>query len=155
MIKDILANYISDENELNWVAVIDEIIYNYNHTVNRGIGVEPYKVNNGIEVDIINQKREQTELIREKEGEEFKVGDSVRVLRKKKLFEDKLMNKYHDIIFKVVKVKNNSLDLEDSKGNEYTTKKEYCFVINPDKVLYPEVIESKIEKATKEGKIRK
>ena len=154
-IKDILANYISDENELNWVAVIDEIIYNYNHTINRGIGVEPYKVNNAIEVDIINQKRERTEMIREKEGEEFKVGDSVRVLRKKKLFEDKLMNKYHDIIFKVVKVKNNSLDLEDKKGNEYTTKKEYCFVINPDKVLYPEVEESKIQQATKDGKIRK
>jgi hypothetical protein len=47
------------------------------------------------------------------------------------------------------------MDLEDSKGNEYTTKKEYCFVINPDKVLYPEIEESKLEKATKEGKIRK
>ena len=154
-IKDILSNYITEENELNWVEVIDEIVYNYNHTVNRGIGVEPYKVNNAIEVDIINQKREQTDLIREKEGEEFKIGDSVRVLRKKKLFEDKLINKYQDKIFKVVKVKNNSLDLEDSKGNEYTTKKEYCFVINPDKVLYPEIEESKLEKATKEGKIRK
>ena len=34
------------------------------------------------------------------------------------------------------------------------TKKKYCFVINPDKVIYPEV-ESKIEKATKENKIEK
>ena len=58
-LKDILANYISDENELNWVDVIDEIIYNYNHTVNRGIGFEPYKVNNGIEVDIINQNKNE------------------------------------------------------------------------------------------------
>ena len=155
-IKDVLSNYIIGENELNWIEVIDDIIYNYNHSVNRGIGIEPYKVNNAIEVDIINQKREQTEMIKEKEGEEFKVGDKVRVLRKKKLFEDKLMNKYHDLIFKVVKVKSNSLDLEDEKGNEYTTKKEYCFVINPDKVIYPEHDEpSKIQQATKEGKIRK
>ena len=66
------------------------------------------------------------------------------------------MNKYHDIIFKVVKVKNNSLDLEDDDGNEYTTKKEYCYVIKPDKVIYPETAEpSKIQQATKEGKIRK
>ena len=98
-IKDILAHYISDENELNWVDVIDDIIYNYNnHSVNRGIGIESYKVNNAIEVDIINQKREETEKIRKQEKEVFKIGDFVRVLRKKKQFEDKLLNKYHDII---------------------------------------------------------
>jgi hypothetical protein len=43
------------------------------------------EVSKSKEVDIINQKREKTDLIREKEGEEFKIGDSVRVLRKKKL----------------------------------------------------------------------
>jgi len=151
-IKDILAQYISDENELNWVDVIDDIIYNYNHSVNRGIGIEPYKVNNAIEVDIINQKREETEKIKSKEKEVFNVGDFVRVLRKKKQFEDKLLNK--DIIFEVMKVKNNSLILEDPKGNEYKTKKKYCFVINPDKTIYPDV-ESKIQTATKENKVER
>jgi len=153
-IKDVLAHYISDENELNWVDVIDDIIYNYNHSVNRGIGIEPYKVNNAIEVDIINQKREETEKIRKQEKEVFKIGDFVRVLRKKKQFEDKLLNKYHDKVFEVIKVGNNSLELEDEKGEEYKTKKKYCFVINPDKVIYPNV-ESKIEKATKENKVEK
>ena len=154
-IKDILAHYISDEGELNWIDVIDDIIYNYNHKVNRGIGIEPYKVNNAIEVDIINEKREKSENIREKVGEEFKVGDKVRILRKKKTFEDKLMNKYYDLIFTVVKVKKNSVDIVDEEGKEYTTKKEYCFVINPDKVIYPESEISKIEQATKENKIEK
>jgi hypothetical protein len=95
-LKKTMSRLILQNNSSNWIDNMDEIVYNYNHTVNRGIGVEPYKVNNAIEVDIINQKREQTDLIREKEGEEFKIGDSVRVLRKKKLFEDKLINKYQD-----------------------------------------------------------
>ena len=53
-----------------------------------------------------------------------------------------------------MKVKNNSLIFEDPKENEYKTKKKYCFVINPDKVIHPEA-ESKKEKATKENKIEK
>ena len=153
-IKEKLQNYISDENELNWIDVIDDIVYNYNHSINRGIGIEPYKVNNAIENDIINEMREKTDKLRDKIKEDFKVGDFVRVLRKKKTYEDKLLNKYHDIIFKVTKVKNNSLDLEDPDGNEYSTKKKYCFVINPDPVEYPQE-ESKIMKATKEMKINK
>ena len=64
------------------------------------------------------------------------------------------MNKYHDIIFKVVKVKNNSLEIVDDEGNEYTTKKKYCFVVNPDPVEYPKV-ENEIIKATREMRINK
>lgn len=153
-IKEKLQYYISDENKLNWIDVIDDIIYNYNHSINRGIGIEPYKVNDAMEADIINQKRNETNILRDKTLGEFKIGDSVRVLRKKKTFEDKLLNKYHDIIFKVVKVKNNSLDLVDDEGNEYTTKKKYCYVVNPDPVEYPK-LESEIIKATKEMKINK
>ena len=138
----------------NWIDVIDDIIYNYNHSKNRGIGIEPYRVNNAIETIIINSKRNQTEKLKEKIPDEFKVGDSVRVLRKKKTYEDKLMNKYHDIIFKVVKVKNNSLVIEDDEGNEYTTKKKYCFVVNPDPVEYPKV-DSAIIQTTKDMRINK
>ena len=154
-IKEKLQHYISDENELNWVDVIDDIIYNYNHTINRGIGIAPYKVNNAIETDIINEKRDESMRLKRKIGDDFKVGDFVRVLRKKKTFEDKLLNKYHNIIFKVMKIKNNSLDLEDPEGNEYTTKKKYCFIVNVDPVEYPEVEESKIDKATKEMRFEK
>ena len=60
-IKEKLQYYISDENKLNWIDVIDDIIYNYNHSKNRGIGIEPYKVNNALEVEIINEKRNETE----------------------------------------------------------------------------------------------
>ena len=35
---------------------------------------------------------------------EYEIGDKVRILRKKHTFEDKLMTKYHDVIFKVTKV---------------------------------------------------
>ena len=35
-------------------------IYNYNHTVNRGIGIEPYKITESIEHEILIRHREKT-----------------------------------------------------------------------------------------------
>jgi hypothetical protein len=150
-LKDTLKNYFVDNN-LKWVDVIDDIIYNYNHTVNSGIGIEPYKVTNAIENNIINEKRNITEHMKENIVEQFKVGDYVRILRKKKIFEDKLLPKYFDIVFIIKKIKSNRLVIHDLQGNEYETKKEYCYVINPNNEIAPE---SKIIKASKENRLEK
>ena len=83
--KDKLKYYFSDDDTLNWVSVIDDIISNYNDTVNRGIGYKPKDVTAAIENDIINKKKAQTGEVSEKVFPEFKIGDKVRVLRKEKL----------------------------------------------------------------------
>ena len=49
-IKDKLKYYFASDDTLNWVSVIDEIVYNYNHTVNTGIGYAPVKVTDAIEM---------------------------------------------------------------------------------------------------------
>ena len=106
-LKDILREHFASD-DLNWINVIDQIINNYNHTVNRGIGIAPVNVTDAIETSIINEKREITDKFKETEPE-FKIGDKVRVLRKKKLFEDKNLSKYFDIVFTVYKITSNSL----------------------------------------------
>ena len=152
-IKDKLEQYFVGNN-LNWINVIDDIIHNYNHTVNRGIGYAPVKVNDEIETNIINKKSEITDKFRKDQITEFKVGNKIRVLRKKKLFEDKLLSKYFDIVFVVDKIKSNSLLIHAPDGTEYKTKKKYCFIINENTEITP-ITESKIIKAGKENKIKR
>ncbi len=41
-----------------------------------------------------------------------------------------MLNKYHDVIFIVTKVRNNGLSVINPEGKEYYTKKEYCLKIN-------------------------
>ena len=121
-LKEKLTQYFVAHNTVNWVEIIDEIIYNYNHSVNRGIGVEPYKVNSFMEQRIIEKKREKTGEILIKQID-INVGDFCRVLTKKELFEDKMIPKYSNKIFEVIKVKQNSVYVKDSDNKEYKVKK--------------------------------
>ena len=129
-IKDKLRYYFADDGTLNWVSVINEIINTYNNTVNRGIGYKPKEVTDAIENDIINKKKAQTGEVSEKIFPEFLPGDKLRILRKTHTFEDKMLSKYHDIIFTVVKVYNNTLDVIDPEGKQYHPKKIFCKKIN-------------------------
>ena len=40
------------------------------------------------------------------------------------------MTKYHDIVFEVIKINNNTLDVKDPDGNIYHPKKIFCKKIN-------------------------
>ena len=51
--KDKLLKYFTANDSYVWIHIFDKVIYNYNHTVNRGIGIEPYKVNNYIQSSIV------------------------------------------------------------------------------------------------------
>jgi hypothetical protein len=56
-LKEKLSIYFNTNDTVVWIDIIDKIIYNYNHSVNRGIGIEPYKVNDFIENMINRIKR--------------------------------------------------------------------------------------------------
>lgn len=106
-LKDKLKKHFIATDNLNWIDAIDKIIYNYNHTVNTGIGIEPSKVDAFIEHQIVTLKRDITTLMNSKE-ELFKVGDKVRILNKNVVFQDKLLPKYSSTVFIVDKVFNNA-----------------------------------------------
>lgn len=103
----ITSHFIASDN-LNWIDAIDKIIYNYNHTVNTGIGIEPAKVDSFIEHDIIIKKREITELMNENNVSPFNIGDKVRIMNKQVVFQDKMLPKYSSNIYTVVKVFQNA-----------------------------------------------
>jgi hypothetical protein len=119
-LKDKLTKYFSANDTVIWIGVMDKIIDNYNHTINRGIGIEPYKVNGMIENVLIQKAKEKTENI---EQEIINVGDLCRVRLVKSAFSDKLQSKWSNAIYKVIKVKIASVIVEDDKHKEYKIKK--------------------------------
>ena len=150
-IKEKLTKYFSSSDKVNWVDVIDKIIYNYNHTVNRGVGIEPYKINNELEHEIILWKKSMTEILNEKENI-FNVGDKVRILNKKVMFEDKMLSKYSSILFTVIKVLrnscilNNNIEVKNSqllKVNNVQNNKE---LVEIPKIIKENKIQNKINR---------
>lgn len=87
-IKKKLTKYFTANDTARWIDGIDKIIYNYNHSVNRGIGIEPFKVNKFIEHELIMRNKAITERIHDS-NDTFVVGDKVRILNKRELLNDK------------------------------------------------------------------
>ena len=102
-IKEKLVKYFDSFDTVRWVDIIDKIVYNYNHTKNRGIGYKPIEVNDFIENMIRQKKKLEGENIRENETE-FKVGQYVRELNDKNIFDDKMKSKYSNEIYEITKV---------------------------------------------------
>ena len=128
-IKDKLVKYFDSFDTVKWVDIIDKIIYNYNHSVNRGIGYKPAEVNDFIENEIRQKKKEEGQNIRDVEPE-FKVGQYIRTLNEKNQFEDKMKSKYSDEVYEITKVKNNSIIIKDGKGILYKIKNDEVKVVN-------------------------
>ena len=99
-IKEKLTKHFQINDTVNWIDIIDKIIYNYNHSVNRGVGIEPYKINSFIEHEIILRKREETERINNllNDNEKFNINDKVRIINKTIVFKDKMLPKYSSTV---------------------------------------------------------
>jgi hypothetical protein len=123
-----MTQYFTANNTVKWIDIIDTLIYNYNHSVNRGIGVAPYKVNAFMEQRIVEKKKNETTLILSKKND-IEIGDFVRIIYDKNQFDDKMTPKYTNKIFEVISIKSNSLVVIDSKGEEYKVKKSNVKII--------------------------
>lgn len=114
-LKNKLTQHFIATDNYNWIGIIDKIIDNYNHTVNRGIGMEPAKVNDAIEHEIILKNRGKTEKL-QKKLEHYKIGDKVRIINKREVFEDKILPKYSNNTFIIEKVHPNSCEIKNGEN---------------------------------------
>ena len=152
-LKDKLTKHFISTDSVNWVDIIDELIYNYNHSVNRGIGIEPYKITNAIEHEIIMRKIDETE--RMDKNDIFEVNDRVRIINKSVLFQDKMLAKYSNSLFTVIKVKKNSCIVEKN-GKEIEVKNDQLLkvksidnekeIVEIPKILKEKKIENKLKR---------
>ena len=128
-LKEKLSIYFNTYDTVVWYDIIEKIIYNYNHSVNRGIGVEPYKVNAFMENMIIQDRKRRTEKIISK-LDIINVGEKCRVLVNKKLFQDKLSPKYSNKVYTIIKVGKNTVSINDN--NEIVKVKKSNIKITSD-----------------------
>ena len=79
---------------------------------------------------MIRQKKKlEGENIRENETE-FKVGQYVRELNDKNIFDDKMKSKYSNEIYEITKVNNNSLIIKNDKNDLFKIKKDEVKKVN-------------------------
>lgn len=155
-IKDKLTKHFIASNSVNWIDVIGDIVNNYNNTIHRSIGVAPIKVNNAIEIDIINEKRNETKRLRDKIPENFDIGDTVIIKRKKKLFDDKHLSKFTGDVYTVVKIMNNSVQLSDIHSNLKVEKVSNIQKIRPVGEVLPKAsYEDTIKAASNENSLQR
>jgi hypothetical protein len=128
-LKEKLSIYFNNNDTVVWYDIIDKIVYNYNHSVNRGIGIEPYKVNDFIENMIVQEKKEKTRKITSK-LDIINIGDKCRILLEKKVFQDKLSPKYSNKIYTIIKVGKNTVSVLDK--DEIVKVKKSNIKIIPD-----------------------
>ena len=107
---------------------------------------------------IISRKRDKTENVNDNILL-FEVGQKVRLLNNKKLF-DKMQSKYDDKIYTIIKVNKNTLNIEDDKNIIKNVKKDYVKIIqennknvNQNNILQP--TKKEVEKNYKVEKILK
>lgn len=150
-LKNKLTKYFIAHNTVKWYKVYKDIVNNYNNSVNRGIGIEPIKVNDFIENEIVKEKKAQTGIIKPSLPE-FMVGDSVILKRKVTTFDDKMKSAYHSKVYRVIGLTANSLKLIDKQDNHKKVKKSQAKKINPDTFDVDNEPETAIEKANKKHK---
>ena len=147
-LKDKLLKHFNANDTFKWIGVIDDIIYNYNHTVNTGIGIAPYKVNNFIEGQIIAEKRKQTDLINSKQLA-INVVDKCRLKKKDVLFEDKMTSKYSKTIYTVQKVFKNYVDIIHDNDNKLVKKSDIMIIKDTIEHIAPETEQIAMRKEEK------
>ena len=146
-LKDRLKKYFHATDSLRWIDSIDEVIYNYNHTVNTGIGYKPADVTRLIENMLVSKDRAVTGYVKSTQYD-FKVGDNVRILNKRTTFTDKMDSLYSSQVYTVTKTTANSCYLTDGIKRKNDELKLVNEVEKPVKI-------KQLQQATKENTIRR
>jgi hypothetical protein len=116
-IRNKIDKYFKAYKTLNWVAVLPKLITNYNNTIHGTTKYKPNEVTEKIADEIIINEDQRKRAVIDHIHENFKVGDKVRLLKKKQLFE-KGTAKYTKSIYTIRAIDKLALLLTDKNGNE-------------------------------------
>jgi hypothetical protein len=150
-LKQKIDKYMLAHNSARWIDVINKIVYNYNRTVNTGIGFTPLEASKSIvQSTIINDAIDKTKLIEQNE-DKIEIGEKCRILLKKKTF-DKGETKYSKEIYEVVKIHKNTLSLINEEGDIKKISRDKVAFINE---VQRKVNDNKIKEVVKENKVNR
>jgi predicted transcriptional regulator YheO len=117
-LRRLINNYVSANNNNNWVDVFDDLLYNYNHRFNRGLGGIPVEAT----YETSRAKQEEQYKRAKKDFNKFKVGDNVRLLKNKDIF-DKGRQTWTEKVYKIDGIKGNKFQIDDKLYRHYEIQK--------------------------------
>ena len=155
-LKEKLLKHFLANDTTNWVDSVDEIIKNYNNTSNSGIyGFTPKEASKPFIMSyIIDLKRQKTGIVKKTENDNYQINDKVLLLNKGNLF-DKMKIKYSDTVYKIIKINNNSVDLETNDKIIRNVKKSNIKKVDEIQNFKPNVEKRNAEKEHKVERITK
>jgi hypothetical protein len=130
-LKGKLTKLFISSGSYNWINSIDEIIKNYNNTVNEGTGYTPNQVKHSgiLQSKIINKAISNNNKVEKKQNGNMVVGDNCRVKLEKKLF-DKLKQDYSNEVYSIIKIGRNTVDLSHNDYILNRVKKSSIIIVN-------------------------
>jgi hypothetical protein len=127
-LKSKMLKYFVASGTTKWIDKLQTIIKNYNNTYNTGIGYTPKQASNPLITSyLINEAIDKTKEI-EKSERQFKVGDKCRIFKDKKLF-DKMQTNFSEVVYTIVKVNSNTVDVEYNNEIFKSIKKKYVKLV--------------------------
>lgn len=113
-IRDKIDEYMTAYNTKKFIDVLDKLVDNYNNTVHSSTNMKPNEVNEKEENKIINNKIIDYIDAKQKINDEFEIGDNVRLLKNRKLFQKGQKETYSKIIYKITAKDNNKFIIENN-----------------------------------------
>lgn len=96
-LKERLWVYMTDQNNFEYIDVLDDVVESYNNTIHSATGYAPSQVGQNEIIKILNKDNEKDES----NEPLFKVGDYVRVAKTKLTFEKGYETKYSRMLYKI------------------------------------------------------
>ena len=119
-LKELMYKRFSADNTYKWLDVLPKLLKTYNTRFHRSIGRSPNSVTSANEDEVYRKLYKKKK--RDRWGKLYKVGDLVRISRKRHVFEKGYLPQFTEEIFKVVKVISNHrpyrYELEDLMGEK-------------------------------------
>lgn len=91
-------------NSFRYIDFLDDLIYNYNHTIHKTIGITPNDAIKPKNYDIVFENFYKNHLFTGTENENFKVGDIVRIPIYKHVFTKEIIGNWTIELFKISKI---------------------------------------------------
>ena len=151
-IRNKIEKYMTAYKTNKYIDVLPDLVYNYNHSIHSRTGYAPEKVGVKEEKNIyIDEKQRNRQVDINKI--DFIVGDRVRLLKSKDIFDKKGGEKYYRGLYEIIKVNAMSYKLKNEKGDVIAKRaKHYELVkannveiLNIEKPVNPEILKKQVK----------
>jgi len=119
-IRSKIDNYLSAYNTTKYIDVLDKLLENYNNTIHSTIKDAPNNITEKKEKEISNNKMIDYMEAKQEIKDTFEIGDSVRLLKKRKVFGKGEKESYSKTLYEIIEMNGNKIIIrsENNKVKE-------------------------------------